>query len=68
MYKKRKETTHGEIGEEDTHYKYTHTHTHTYILKISTMYVNMVTRPVYKNKEVSTPPNKMKHISPFGNP
>ena len=29
------------------------------------MYVNMVTRPVYKNKEVSTPPNKMKHISPY---
>ena len=23
----------------------------------------IVTRPVYKNKEVSTPPNKMKHIS-----
>ena len=29
------------------------------------MYVNMVTRPVYKNKEVSTPPNKMKRISPL---
>ena len=29
------------------------------------MYVNMITRPVYKNKEVSTPPNKMKHISPL---
>ena len=27
------------------------------------MYVNMVTKPVYKKKEVSTPPNKMKHIS-----
>ena len=27
------------------------------------MYVNMVTRPVYKKKEVSTSPNKMKHIS-----
>ena len=27
------------------------------------MYVNMVTRPVYKKKEVSNPPNKMKHIS-----
>ena len=27
------------------------------------MYVNMVTRPVYKKKEVSTPPNKMKHNS-----
>ena len=25
----------------------------------------MVTRPVDKNKEVSTPPNKMKHISPL---
>ena len=29
------------------------------------MYVNIVTRPVYKKKEVSTPPNKMKHISPL---
>ena len=29
------------------------------------MYVNMVTGPVYKKKEVSFPPNKMKHISPF---
>ena len=29
------------------------------------MYVNMVTRPVYKKKEVSTSPNKMKHISPL---
>ena len=29
------------------------------------MFVNMVTRPVYKKKEVSTPPNKMKHISPL---
>ena len=25
----------------------------------------MVTRPVYKNKEVNTPPNKMKHNSPL---
>ena len=33
-----------------------------YVSKISKMYVNMVTRPVYK-KEVSTPSNKMKHIS-----
>ena len=30
-----------------------------------TMYVNMVTRPLYKKKEVSTPPDKMKHISPL---
>ena len=29
------------------------------------MYVKMVTRPVYKNKEVNTPPNKMKHNSPL---
>ena len=29
------------------------------------MYVNMVTRPVYKKKEVSTLPNKMKYISPL---
>ena len=29
------------------------------------MYVNMVTRSMYKKKEVSTPPNKMKHISPL---
>ena len=29
------------------------------------MYVNMVTRPMYKNNEVSTPPNKMKLISPL---
>ena len=29
------------------------------------MYVNMITRPVYKKKEVSTPPNKIKHISPL---
>ena len=35
------------------------------IEKISTMYVNLATRPVYKNKEVSIPPNKMKHISPL---
>ena len=29
------------------------------------MYVNMVTKPLYKNKEVNTPSNKMKHISPL---
>ena len=46
------------IGEEDIHH-------HIYISKICTMHANMVTRPVYKNKEVSTPPNKMKHISPL---
>ena len=50
MYKERKETTHGEVGEEDIHH-----HIYIYISKISIMYVNMVTRPVYKKKEVSTP-------------
>ena len=29
------------------------------------MYVNMVTRLMYMKKEVSTPPNKMKHNSPL---
>ena len=29
------------------------------------MYVDMVTRPVYKKKEVSTPLNRMKHNSPL---
>ena len=53
MYKDRKETTHVEIGEEEIHYIYI------YISKISTMYIKMVTRSVYKNKEVNTPPNKM---------
>ena len=58
VYKERKETTHVEVGEEDIHH-------HIYISKISTMYINMVTRPVYKKKEVCTPPNKIKHISPL---
>ena len=58
MYKERKETAHWEIGKEDIH------HIYIYISKISTMYVKMFTRPMYK-KEVSTPPNKMKHISPL---
>ena len=62
MYKERKEATYVEVGEEDIHH---HIYIYIYISKISTMYVNMITRPVYKNKEVSTPPNKMKHISPL---
>ena len=68
VYKERKETTHVEVGGENTHnHTHTHTHTHTYIYisKISTMYVNIVTRLMYKKKEVSIPPNKMKHISPL---
>ena len=56
VHKKRKETTHVKVGE-----RYIHHH----IKKISSMYANMVTRPVYKNKEVSTPPKKMKQISPL---
>ena len=44
MYKERKETPHEEIGEEDIHH-------HIYIANISIMYVNMVTRPVYKKLE-----------------
>ena len=58
MHKERKETTHVKVGEKDIYH-----HIYIYIYKISTMYVNMVTRPVYKKKEVNTPPNKMKHIS-----
>ena len=42
MYKDRKETIQGEIGEEDIH------HIYIYISKIRTMYVKMVTRPMYK--------------------
>ena len=43
MYKDKEETTHVKIGEEDIHH-----HIYIYIYKISTMYVNMVIRPVYK--------------------
>ena len=47
---KRKETTHVEVGEEDIH------HIYIYISKISTKYVNMVTRLVYKKlKEAKLP-------------
>ena len=46
VYKERIETTYVEVGEEDIY--------HIYISKISTMYVNMVTRLVYKKlKEAS---------------
>ena len=57
--KRKKETTHVEIGEEDNIIIYI------FISKISTMYVKKFTRPVYKKNVVSTPPNKMKHISPL---
>ena len=43
--KKKKKTTLVEIGEKDRHH-------HIYISKISTMYVNMVTRLVYKMKKL----------------
>ena len=42
MYTNRKEIAHVKIGEESIH------HIYTYISKISTIYVKMVTRPVYK--------------------
>ena len=42
MYKERKETTHVELGEEDTY------HIYIYISKISIKYVKMVRRSVYK--------------------
>ena len=45
MYKNIKETTHVEVGEEDIHH-------HIYISKIIIMYVNMITRPVYKKKKL----------------
>ena len=43
MYKERKETTHVEVGEEGIHH-----HIYIYISKISTMYVKMITKLVYK--------------------
>ena len=49
MYKERKETTHVEEDEEDIHH-------HIYISKISTMYVNMVIRSVYKKKKLKEAP------------
>ena len=46
-YKDREETTHVKIGKEEIHH---HIYIYIYICisKISTMYVKMVTRPVYK--------------------
>ena len=50
MYGDRKETTHVEVSERNIQH---HIYIYIYILKISTMYVNMVTRLVYKKlKEV----------------
>ena len=43
-YKNREETTHVKISEENIH----HIYIYIYISKISTMYVKMVTRSVYK--------------------
>ena len=42
-YKNKEETTHVKIDEKDIH------HIYIYISKISTMYVKMVTRSVYKS-------------------
>ena len=44
VYKERKETIHVEVGEENIH----HIYIYIYISKISTMYVKMVTKPMYK--------------------
>ena len=54
MYKDRKETTHVEVGEKDIHHQ--QIYIYIYISKISTMYVNMVTRPVYKKKKLKEAP------------
>ena len=43
--KREKKITHVDIGEEDIHH---HIYIYIYIAKISRMYVNMVTRPMYK--------------------
>ena len=53
MYKERKETTNVKVGEENIHY-------HINISKLSTMYVNMVTRPVYKKKKLKEAPTTTK--------
>ena len=47
VYKKRKETTYEEIGKENIHH---HIYIYIYICisKISTMYLKIVTKPVYK--------------------
>ena len=45
-YKDREETTHVKMGEEDIQHH--HIYIYIYISKISTMYVKMVTRSVYK--------------------
>ena len=49
-----KKTTYGEIGEKQHTSSYIYIYI--YISKISTMSVNMVTRTLYKKKEVITPP------------
>ena len=47
VYKERKETKHVEVGEEGIHHHHHH-HIYIYIPKISTMYVKMITKLVYK--------------------
>ena len=48
VYKDREETIHVKIGEEDIYHHHHHHHIYIYISKINTMYVKIVTRPVYK--------------------
>ena len=67
VYKKRKERTHGEIGKENiNHHIYIYIKDKHNICKNShKTSVQDAKRISYSNKEVSTPPNKMKHISPL---
>ena len=70
MYKNIKEITHVEVGEEDIHHH--HIYIYIYIKDKHNICKNShktsvqdAKRISYSNKEVSTPPNKMKHISPL---
>ena len=58
VYKEIKETTHGEIGELITT---SSSSSYIYISKINTMYVNMVTRPVYKKLKKFLKQQRGKH-------
>ena len=68
MYKKRKERTHGEIGKKNIHHIYIYIYIkdkHNICKNSHKTSVQDAKRSSYSNKEVSTSPNKMKHISPF---
>ena len=68
MYKERKETTHGEISEENIHHIYIYIYIkdkHSVCKNGHKISVQEAKRSSYNNKEVSTPSNKMKQISPL---